>query len=128
MYMSFPGVFMRAQVNISHAVCLCVIHMSLLYLVQISPFECTSMDRFCLQVGQTAEALNAARAEVAQAEKDAAAVKKRADDLTVAAGKKSAEADEYRDKWEKMKQQVSVAKSAEREHWERAKQVSRLCA
>jgi predicted nucleic acid-binding Zn-ribbon protein len=82
----------------------------------------------CLQVGQTAEALNAARAEVAQAEKDAAAVKKRADDLTVAAGKKSAEADDYRDKWEKMKQQVSVAKSAEREHWERAKQVSRLCA
>jgi len=64
---------------------------------------------------------------VAQAEKDAAAVKKRADDLTVAAGKKSAEADEYRDKWEKMKQQVSVAKSAEREHWERAKKVSRLC-
>ena len=53
-------------------------------------------------------------------------MKKRADDLTVAAGKKSAEADEYRDKWEKMKQQVSVAKSAEREHWERAKQVSRL--
>lgn len=64
---------------------------------------------------------------MAQAEKDAAAVKKRADDLTVAAGKKSAEADEYRDKWEKMKQQVSVAKSAEREHWERAKKVSRLC-
>ena len=82
----------------------------------------------CLQVGQTAEALNSARAEVAQAEKDAAAVKKRADDLTVAAGKKSAEADEYRDKWEKMKQQVSVAKSAEREHWERAKRVSRLCS
>ena len=79
-----------------------------------------------MQVGQTAEALNAARAEVAQAEKDAASVHKRADELTVQAGKKSAEADEYRDKWEKMKQQVSVAKSAEREHWERAKKVSSL--
>ena len=79
-----------------------------------------------MQVGQTAEALNAARAEVAQAEKDAASVHKRADELTVQAGKKSAEADEYRDKWEKMKQQVSVAKSAEREHWERAKKVSTL--
>lgn len=77
-----------------------------------------------LQVGQTAEALNAARAEVAQAEKDAASVHKRADELTVQAGKKSAEADEYRDKWEKTKQQVSIAKSAEREHWERAKKVS----
>ena len=79
-----------------------------------------------MQVGQTAEALNAARAEVAQAEKDAAAVKKKADGLTVAAGKKSAEADEYRDKWEQMKQQVTVAKNREREHWERAKQVSTL--
>ena len=84
----------------------------------------TSCDTVILQVGQTAEALNAARAEVAQAEKDAAALKKRADDLTVAAGKKSAEADEYRDKWEKLKQEVSVAKNREREHWERAKQVS----
>ena len=61
---------------------------------------------------------------MAQAEKDANAVKKRADDLTVQAGKKSAEADSYRDKWEKMKQEVSIAKSAEREHWERAKKVS----
>lgn len=77
----------------------------------------------CLQVGQTAEALNAARAEVESAEKEAMAVKKKADDLTAAAGRKSAEADNYRDKWEKMKEQVSVAKSAEREHWERAKQV-----
>ena len=77
----------------------------------------------CLQVGQTAEALNAARAEVESAEKEAMAVKKKADDLTAAAGRKSAEADNYRDKWEKMKEQVSVAKSAEREHWERAKKV-----
>ena len=77
----------------------------------------------CFQVGQTAEALNAARAEVESAEKEAMAVKKKADDLTAAAGRKSAEADNYRDKWEKMKEQVSVAKSAEREHWERAKQV-----
>ena len=77
-----------------------------------------------MQVGQTAEALNAARAEVEQAEKEAQAVKKRADDLTEAAGRKSAEADNYRDKWEKIKEQVSVAKSAEREHWEKAKQVS----
>lgn len=76
-----------------------------------------------LQVGQTAEALNAARAEVESAEREAMAVKKKADDLTAAAGRKSAEADNYRDKWEKMKEQVSVAKSAEREHWERAKQV-----
>lgn len=80
----------------------------------------------CLQVGQTAEALNAARAEVESAEKEAMAVKKKADDLTAAAGRKSAEADNYRDKWEKMKEQVSVAKSAEREHWERAKQVNFL--
>lgn len=80
----------------------------------------------CLQVGQTSESLNAARAEVENAEKEAMAVKKRADDLTAAAGRKSAEADNYRDKWEKMKEQVSVAKSAEREHWERAKKVTAL--
>ena len=53
-------------------------------------------------------------------------MKKRADDLTAAAGRKSSEADNYRDKWEKMKEQVSVAKSAEREHWERAKKVSNV--
>ena len=60
---------------------------------------------------------------MAQAERDAQAVKKKADELTVTAGKRSSEADEYRTKWEKMKQQVSVAKSQEREHWERAKKV-----
>lgn len=76
-----------------------------------------------LQVGQTSEALNAARKEVEQADRDAAAVAKKADDLTAAAGRKSKEAEEYRDKWESMKERVSVAKSAEREHWEKAKKV-----
>ena len=49
-----------------------------------------------LQVGQTSEALNAARKEVEQADRDAAAVAKKADDLTAAAGQKSKEAEEYR--------------------------------
>lgn len=47
-------------------------------------------------MGQTSEALNAARKEVEQADKDAAAVAKKADDLTTAAGQKSKEAEEYR--------------------------------
>ena len=49
-----------------------------------------------MQVGQTSEALNAARKEVEQADRDAAAVAKKADDLTAAAGRKSKEAEEYR--------------------------------
>lgn len=98
-------------------------HCALSMLSKIQSLRCCG---FFLQVGQTAEALNAARAEVESAEKEAMAMKKKADDLTAAAGRKSAEADNYRDKWEKMKEQVSVAKSAEREHWERAKKVIAL--
>ena len=48
---------------------------------------------------------------------------KKAEEYTTAAGRKSKEAEEYRDKWERMRSQVSVAKSAEREHWEKAKKV-----
>lgn len=81
-----------------------------------------------LQVGQTSEALNAARKEAEQADRDAAAVAKKAEEYTTAAGRRSKEAEEYREKWSRMKEQVSVAKSAEREHWEKAKKVCCSCA
>ena len=53
-------------------------------------------------------------------------MKKQADELSVQAARRSAEADEYRGKWVKMKQQVAAAKSSEREHWERAKKVTSM--